>query len=75
MKDVNLKIAQQDIEEALRTVEDMEKFIDSSEVHNEVLKEKFMCLTEKVQNLKIFLNQKEYFNTCISYLCIIVFII
>lgn len=58
MKDVNLKIAQQDIEDALQTVEDMEKVIDSSEVHNEVLKEKFMCLTEKVQKLENILKSE-----------------
>ncbi|GKX68662.1 hypothetical protein [Inconstantimicrobium mannanitabidum] len=58
MKDVNLKIAQQDIEDALQAVEDMEKVIDSSEVHNEVLKEKFMCLTEKVQKLENILKSE-----------------
>ena len=45
MKDSNLKIAQQDVEEALKTVEDMEKFINDNEPSKEQLKEKFICLS------------------------------
>ena len=44
MDDLNLKIAQQDVEEALKAVEDMERFINDNEPSREQLKEKFICL-------------------------------
>lgn len=56
MKDSNLKIAQQDIDEALKTVEDMVKVIDDTDLHNDILKEKFLTLTEKVQELENILK-------------------
>lgn len=56
MKDSNLKIAQQDVEEALKAVEDMEKFISDNEPSKEQLKEKFICLTNKVQKLENILK-------------------
>ncbi|AGX41139.1 hypothetical protein [Clostridium saccharobutylicum] len=58
MKDSNLKIAQQDVEEALKAVEDMEKFISDNEPSKEQLKEKFMCLTNKVQKLENILKSE-----------------
>ena len=42
MKESNLKLAQRDIEEALRTVEEMEEFVDTIDAPKEVLKEKFL---------------------------------
>jgi hypothetical protein len=56
MKESNLKIAQQDIDEALKTVEDMVKFIDDADLPKDVLKEKFLTLTEKVQELENILK-------------------
>ena len=56
MKESNLKIAQQDIDEALKTVEDMVKFIDGADLPKDVLKEKFLTLTEKVQELENILK-------------------
>lgn len=56
MNESNLKLAQQDIEEALQTVGDMEKIIDSNEVPKEILKEKFITLTDKVQELENILK-------------------
>lgn len=56
MKESNLKLAQQDIEEALQTVGDMEKIIDGNEVPKEILKEKFIALTDKVQELEDILK-------------------
>lgn len=56
MKESNLKLAQQDIEEALQTVGDIEKIIDTSEVPKEILKEKFITLTDKVQELEDILK-------------------
>ena len=56
MNESNLKLAKQDIEEALKTVDDMEKIIDSNEVSKEILKEKFTTLTDKVQELENILK-------------------
>ncbi|MGG7144060.1 hypothetical protein ACQPVP_11430 [Clostridium nigeriense] len=56
MKEANLKIAQKDIDEALKTVEDMVKFIDDVDLSKDVLKEKFLTLTEKVQELENILK-------------------
>jgi len=56
MNESNLKLAQQDIEEALQTVGDMEKIIESNEVPKEILKEKFIALTDKVQELEDILK-------------------
>ena len=56
MKESNLKIAQQDIDEALKTVEDMVKFIDDTDLPKDILKEKFLTLSEKVQELENILK-------------------
>ncbi|MDV4150170.1 hypothetical protein R0131_04895 [Clostridium sp. AL.422] len=56
MKESNLRIAQQDIDEALKTVEDIEKFIDDADMPKDKLREKFVTLTEKVQELENILK-------------------
>jgi len=56
MKEENLKIAQRDIDDALKTVEDMVNFIDEADLSKDVLKEKFITLTEKVQELENILK-------------------
>lgn len=58
MNDSNLKIAQQDVEEALRAVEEMEKFIHTDSPSKEQLKEKFICLSNRVQNLETILTNE-----------------
>ncbi|OOM76214.1 hypothetical protein [Clostridium sp. BL-8] len=59
MNDSNLKVAQQDIEEALKTVEDMERFINDDEPSSkEQLKEKFMTLSSRVQKLEDILKNE-----------------
>ncbi|MBE6062519.1 MAG: hypothetical protein E7207_02935 [Clostridium butyricum] len=58
MKDSNLKIAQQDVEEALKAVEDMENFIAKNETAKEQLREKFICLTDKVKKLEDILKSE-----------------
>jgi hypothetical protein len=58
MDDLNLKIAQQDVEEALKAVEDMERFINDNEPSREQLKEKFICLSSRVQNLENILKNE-----------------
>ena len=59
MKESNLKLAQRDIEEALKTVEEMEEFVDTIDAPKEVLKEKFYTLTQKVQQLEDILKKYE----------------
>ncbi|MDR3598671.1 hypothetical protein [Clostridium sp.] len=59
MNDSNLKIAQQDVEEALKTVEDMEKFVnDDKPSSKEQLKEKFINLSSRVQKLEDILKSE-----------------
>lgn len=58
MKDSNLKIAQQDVEEALKAVEDMENFISQNEPAKEQLREKFICLTDRVKKLEDILKSE-----------------
>ena len=52
MKESNLKLAQKDIDEALKAVEEMESYINEGKEKNNLLKEKFINLTEKVQKLE-----------------------
>ncbi len=52
MKENNLKIAQQDIDDALKTVEDLENFLNTDEVTEKVIKEKFLALNDKVKKLE-----------------------
>lgn len=58
MKESNLKIAQQDIEDALKTVEDLEKFVSNDELSKEEIKEKFVSLHEKVKKLEDILTNE-----------------
>lgn len=52
MKENNLKMAQQDIEDALKTVEDLENFLQSDDTAQEAIKEKFLALNDKVKKLE-----------------------
>ena len=56
MKEANLKLAQEDINAALEAVEDIEKGINDESVEKDVLKEKFVALSEKVQQLENLLK-------------------
>ena len=56
MKESNLKLAQKDIDDALKTVEEMENCISEKKKKNNIIKEKFMTLTEKVQKLENLLK-------------------
>lgn len=58
MKESNLKLAQKDIEEALKAVEEIEEFVDSNDGPKDVLKEKFFTLTQKVQQLEDILKNE-----------------
>ena len=52
MKENNLKMAQQDIDDALKTVEDLENFLNTDEVTEKVIKEKFLALNDKVKKIE-----------------------
>lgn len=54
MDQKNLKLAQQDVEEALAAVEEIEQSLNTNEISN--LKDKFIKLTEKVQQLEDILK-------------------
>ena len=56
MKEANLKLSQEDINAALEAVEDIEKVINDESVEKDVLKEKFVALSEKVQQLENLLK-------------------
>ena len=56
MKEGNLKLAQEDNNAALEDVEDIEKVINDESVEKDVLKEKFVALSEKVQQLENLLK-------------------
>ena len=57
MKEGNLKLAQEDIEAALKAVEDIENFINDESLEKDVLKQKFVALSEKVQQLENLLKK------------------
>lgn len=56
MNEDNLKLAQQEIENALKAVENLEQILDSNDLSKEVLKEQFVSLTQKVQDLESILK-------------------
>ncbi|SHE40983.1 hypothetical protein [Clostridium fallax] len=56
MKEKNLQLAQKDIDDALETVESIEKCLDSSSFSKDTLKDKFLELSNKVQELENLLK-------------------
>ncbi|MDU1604239.1 MULTISPECIES: hypothetical protein [Clostridium] len=59
MKDSNLKLAQNDVDEALKAVEEMEACITiDNDYSKKELKEKFVQLTTKVQRLEDILKSE-----------------
>lgn len=58
MKEENLKRAQQDIEDALKTVEDLEKGLDNDAMSRDDIKERFISLTDKLQKLEDILKNE-----------------
>ncbi|WP_294374266.1 hypothetical protein [uncultured Clostridium sp.] len=59
MKDSNLKLAQNDVDEALKAVEEMENCISiNNDSSKKELKEKFVELTNKVQRLENILKSE-----------------
>lgn len=55
MEETNLKIAQQDIEDALKTVEELEKATEDN-LSKDFIKEKFVTLNDKVRQLENILK-------------------
>lgn len=54
----NLDMARQDIEEALKLIEDMEVALTTEESPKEFIKEKFNFLSKKVQELENLLKSE-----------------
>ena len=61
MKESNLKLAQQDIDEALKAVEEMEEFIIRDDLQKNI-KRKILCFNSKGQQLEDILKMKEYYK-------------
>ncbi|WP_300383593.1 hypothetical protein [Clostridium sp.] len=57
MKESNIILAQKEIDDALKTVDEIVAVIDKNE-HKTVLKEKFSLLTEKVQEVEHILKEE-----------------
>lgn len=58
MKDDKLKLAQKGIDEALDTIEALEKTINGVPVSNDMLKESFYILSKKVDEIEDILKNE-----------------
>ena len=58
MKEMNLKLAQQDIDEALGAIETMEKIIDTEDMSKHSIKEKFIFVSEKLRQVELILKEE-----------------
>jgi 50S ribosomal subunit-associated GTPase HflX len=58
MNEINLKAAQKDIEEALSAVETMEEMLKTETPSKDSIKEKFVFLSGKVQQLEDILKEE-----------------
>lgn len=56
MKEDNLKLVQQDIDEALAAIEDMEENLKNEALSKDEVKEKFIFLSQKLQELESILK-------------------
>lgn len=56
MKETSLKLAQQDIDEALDAVESLEQILDEKNLSPAKVKNKFLILSKKVQELENILK-------------------
>ena len=57
MDESNLKLAQKEIDDALKAVDEMVDILDTDDSKS-ILKEKFTVLTSKVQELEIILKNE-----------------
>lgn len=58
MKDSNLKLAQHEVDEALQTIQELEEVIDAENCPKNSIKEKFLILTKKVQEIEDILKNE-----------------
>jgi hypothetical protein len=58
MKEDNLRLAQKDIDEALSTIESMEKSLSEEALPKQDIKEKFIFLSTKVKKLEEILIEE-----------------
>lgn len=58
MKEDNLKLAQKDIDEAVKAIEDLEEDLKSDNLSKDTVKEKFVFLSQKLQELETVLKNE-----------------
>lgn len=58
MKENNIKLAQKGIDDALETIESLEKSIKVNPLPNDVLKESFYILSKKVDEIEDLLKNE-----------------
>lgn len=58
MKEDNLKTLQKDIDEALETIETMENSLKNESLSKDTVKEKFLFLSQKLQELETILKSE-----------------
>jgi len=58
VKESNLNAAQRDIEEALMAIESMEEILKDKSLSKDTIKEKFVFLSGKVQQLESILKEE-----------------
>ena len=58
MKEDNLKLAQKDIDEAVKAIEDLEEDLKSDNPSKSTVKEKFVFLSQKLQELETVLKNE-----------------
>jgi hypothetical protein len=58
MKEDSLKTLQKDIDEALETIETMENSLKTESLSKETVKEKFIFLSQKLQELETILKSE-----------------
>lgn len=58
MKEQSLKLAQKDIDEALSTIEELEKSIQENSLSEDTIKENFLELSKKMQEIENILKEE-----------------
>ena len=58
MKEENLKLAQQDIDDALSTIEELERSLKENAVSEDTIKQNFIELSKKMQEIETILKQE-----------------
>jgi len=58
MQEEKLKLLQKDIDEALETIENMENGLKNEDLSTDVVKEKFLYLSQKLEELETILKSE-----------------